>query len=105
MVTPADRLVFPVQSVNRPNAQFRGYSGCVAEGSVRVGDEIRVTGWCREAEESKLTPGQRLAANAKKSIEIVRATSPKARIAGSIRSIVAASSVPATARLPINGTP
>lgn len=39
-----DRLVFPVQSVNRPNASFQGLSGSVAEGSVKVGDEIRVTG-------------------------------------------------------------
>lgn len=39
----AQRLVFPVQWVNRPDASFRGFSGTVAEGSVRVGDEIRVT--------------------------------------------------------------
>jgi hypothetical protein len=43
-------------------------------------DEIRVSGWCKDAEESKLSPGQRLAANVKKCIEIVRATNPKARI-------------------------
>ncbi|HEY4038982.1 MAG TPA: sulfate adenylyltransferase subunit CysN, partial [Burkholderiaceae bacterium] len=45
----ADRLVFPVQWVNRPTAQFRGYSGSVAEGSVQVGDEIRVTASGRTA--------------------------------------------------------
>ena len=44
-------------------------------------DEIRVTGWCKDAEESKLSPGQRLAANVKKCVEIVRAASPKGRIA------------------------
>jgi bifunctional enzyme CysN/CysC len=38
-----DRLVFPVQWVNRPDSSFRGFSGSVAEGVVRVGDEIRVT--------------------------------------------------------------
>jgi bifunctional enzyme CysN/CysC len=38
-----DRLVFPVQWVNRPDASFRGFSGTVAEGGVNVGDEIRVT--------------------------------------------------------------
>jgi bifunctional enzyme CysN/CysC len=38
-----DRLVFPVQWVNRPDSTFRGFSGSVAEGSVCVGDEIRVT--------------------------------------------------------------
>jgi len=39
----SERLVFPVQWVNRPNASFRGVSGYVSEGHVRVGDEIRVT--------------------------------------------------------------
>lgn len=39
----SERLVFPVQWVNRPNASFRGFSGYVSEGQVRVGDEIRVT--------------------------------------------------------------
>ena len=40
----AQRFVFPVQWVNRPDASFRGFSGTVAEGAVEVGDEIRVTG-------------------------------------------------------------
>ena len=39
----SDRLVFPVQWVNRPDSSFRGFSGTVAEGSVKVGDQIRVT--------------------------------------------------------------
>ncbi len=39
----SDRLVFPVQWVNRPDASFRGFSGTVAQGRVRPGDEIRVT--------------------------------------------------------------
>jgi len=39
----SERLVFPVQWVNRPDALFRGFSGTVAEGSVKVGDEVRVT--------------------------------------------------------------
>lgn len=39
----SDRLVFPVQWVNRPDATFRGFSGYVGEGRVSVGDEIRVT--------------------------------------------------------------
>jgi bifunctional enzyme CysN/CysC len=33
---------FPVQWVNRPNPTFRGFSGTVRGGSVRVGDAIRV---------------------------------------------------------------
>ncbi len=39
----SDRMVFPVQWVNRPNASFRGFSGMLAQGSVKIGDEIRVT--------------------------------------------------------------
>lgn len=33
---------FPVQYVNRPNLDFRGFCGTVASGTVRVGDEITV---------------------------------------------------------------
>ena len=32
----------PVQWVNRPNQNFRGFSGSVASGSIRVGDEVIV---------------------------------------------------------------
>jgi bifunctional enzyme CysN/CysC len=32
----------PVQWVNRPNLDFRGFCGRIAEGSVRPGDEVRV---------------------------------------------------------------
>ena len=44
-VVPAvsDRLVFPVQWVNRPNPDFRGFAGTIMQGAVRRGDEIRVT--------------------------------------------------------------
>ncbi|MDE1943641.1 MAG: sulfate adenylyltransferase subunit CysN, partial [Betaproteobacteria bacterium] len=37
------RLIYPVQWVNRPDANFRGFSGTVVEGQVSVGDEVRVT--------------------------------------------------------------
>ncbi|MHC2303122.1 bifunctional enzyme CysN/CysC [Rhizobium mongolense] len=37
-----DRLVMPVQWINRANSSFRGISGTVAEGTVNVGDTIRV---------------------------------------------------------------
>jgi bifunctional enzyme CysN/CysC len=33
---------FPVQWVNRPNAEFRGFSGRIASGTVRLGDAISV---------------------------------------------------------------
>ncbi len=35
-------LRFPVQWVNRPNADFRGFSGTVASGCLRVGEEVTV---------------------------------------------------------------
>jgi bifunctional enzyme CysN/CysC len=38
-----DTLAFPVQWVNRPDSNFRGFSGTLAQGRVEVGDEIRVT--------------------------------------------------------------
>ena len=33
---------FPVQYINRPNLDFRGFCGTIASGSVKVGDEITV---------------------------------------------------------------
>lgn len=33
---------FPIQYVNRPNLDFRGFCGTIAAGSVKVGDEITV---------------------------------------------------------------
>ena len=32
----------PVQWVNRPNLDFRGFAGTVASGSIKVGDPVRV---------------------------------------------------------------
>ena len=39
-----NKVVFPVQWVNRPNANFRGFSGTLASGELSVGDQLRVTG-------------------------------------------------------------
>lgn len=33
---------FPVQYVNRPNSDFRGYSGTLASGTIRLGNKIKV---------------------------------------------------------------
>src|SRR4051812_29145299 len=33
-------LPFPIQSVNRPNANFRGFAGTIASGEVAVGDTV-----------------------------------------------------------------
>jgi hypothetical protein len=38
-----EQMVFPVQCVNRPNSEFRGLSGTVAQGTMSIGDEVRVT--------------------------------------------------------------
>ena len=38
----AKRFHFPVQWVNRPNLDFRGYAGTVSAGTVRVGDRVTV---------------------------------------------------------------
>jgi bifunctional enzyme CysN/CysC len=35
---------FPVQWINRPNPEFRGFSGTVAAGSIRPGDPVLVAG-------------------------------------------------------------
>jgi bifunctional enzyme CysN/CysC len=41
---PAEGAAFrmPVQWVNRPNAEFRGFAGLIASGAVRPGDSLRV---------------------------------------------------------------
>jgi bifunctional enzyme CysN/CysC len=40
--TSAKPFRLPVQWVNRPNAEFRGFSGLIASGVVRTGDALRV---------------------------------------------------------------
>ena len=40
--TAVQNFRFPVQWVNRPNSEFRGFSGSIASGEVRVGDKITV---------------------------------------------------------------
>ena len=39
---PQAGSVFPVQWVNRPNADFRGYAGTLAAGELKLGDSLRV---------------------------------------------------------------
>jgi bifunctional enzyme CysN/CysC len=45
VITPASKAspALPVQWVNRPNSDFRGFSGTLAQGSLKVGDLVRVT--------------------------------------------------------------
>ena len=47
-------LVFPVQWVNRPNLDFRGFTGTITEGTVKVGDTVRVTATGQTAEVERI---------------------------------------------------
>ena len=47
-------FVMPVQWVNRPNADFRGFSGQIISGQVRVGDRVRVVASGKTSEVSKI---------------------------------------------------
>ena len=38
-----DQMIFPIQLVFRPNADFRGYAGTVASGIIKKGDFVKVT--------------------------------------------------------------
>ena len=44
----------PVQWVNRPNSDFRGYAGLVASGAVRPGDRVRVLPSGRESKVARV---------------------------------------------------
>ena len=39
---PSNGFAMPVQLVQRPNSQFRGFGGLVASGTVGTGDEVRI---------------------------------------------------------------
>ena len=39
--TKSSKFILPVQRVNRPNLDFRGYAVTIASGSIKVGEEIR----------------------------------------------------------------
>jgi len=47
----------PVQWVNRPNLDFRGYSGMVAGGSIQTGDRLRVLPSGRESNVARIVTG------------------------------------------------
>jgi len=47
-------LVFPVQWVNRPHQDFRGFAGSIAEGAVKVGDSVRVTATGQTAQVARI---------------------------------------------------
>ena len=43
LAQPASGFVLPVQLVNRPNPDFRGFNGIVLRAPVKAGDEVRVS--------------------------------------------------------------
>jgi bifunctional enzyme CysN/CysC len=62
-ITPESKAspALPVQWVNRPNSAFRGFSGTLAQGSLKVGDAVRVTASGQTATITQiLTPNETL---------------------------------------------
>ena len=51
---------FPVQWVNRPNANFRGYSGTVVAGSIEKGQQLRVVPSGRNCSGQRYSPFYKL---------------------------------------------
>jgi bifunctional enzyme CysN/CysC len=72
-VRRSERLVFPVQWVNRPDSQFRGFAGSIAEGSVAVGDDVRVTlsGQVAQIKSIVTMDGERAAAQQGQAVTLV----------------------------------
>ena len=68
----AEPLRLPVQWVNRPNLDFRGFCGMLASGSVRPGDRIRVQPSGRESRVARIVAleGDRAQAVAGESVTI-----------------------------------
>ena len=66
---------FPVQWVNRPNLDFRGFSGTVASGSIRVGESIVVAASGRTTKLARIVTadGDRLSASAGEAVTLVLA--------------------------------
>ena len=72
-LSPSAPFRFPVQYVNRPNADFRGYSGTVAAGLVRAGDQIVVCPSGRAATVARIVAweGDRASARAGDAVTLV----------------------------------
>lgn len=68
-----DKTVFPVQWVNRPNADFRGFSGTLASGELALGDQVRITASGQTAKIARLltVDGDRPKASAGDAITLV----------------------------------
>jgi bifunctional enzyme CysN/CysC len=68
-------LRLPVQLVSRPNADFRGYAGRIASGTVRVGDRVRVLPGLQETTVARIADyrGDRQVASRGESTQVVLA--------------------------------
>jgi bifunctional enzyme CysN/CysC len=64
---------FPVQWVNRPNLDFRGFSGTVASGAVRLGDELLVAASRKPARLARIVTmdGEKTSAGAGEAVTLV----------------------------------
>ena len=55
----SSKFILPVQRVNRPNLDFRGYSGTIASGNIKLGEEIRTVPSNQKAKVKKLFIGDK----------------------------------------------
>ncbi|PWI33301.1 sulfate adenylyltransferase subunit CysN [Vibrio albus] len=77
-----DQMRFPIQYVNRPNADFRGYCGTLASGILQVGDEVTVLPsyqfaqiqsiYTHNGELSSAVPGQAVTLTLNRNIDVSR---------------------------------
>ncbi|MEX0804156.1 MAG: sulfate adenylyltransferase subunit CysN [Candidatus Binatia bacterium] len=69
----AQTFTMPVQWVNRPNLDFRGFSGRIASGSVKPGDSVRISpsGATSRIKEIAVWGGPRVQARAGQSVTLV----------------------------------
>ena len=55
----SSKFILPVQRVNRPNLDFRGYSGTIASGNIKVGEEIRTVPSSQKAKVKEIFIGDK----------------------------------------------
>ena len=55
----SSKFILPVQRVNRPNLDFRGYSGTIVSGNIKVGEEIRTVPSNQKAKVKELFVGDK----------------------------------------------
>jgi bifunctional enzyme CysN/CysC len=74
-VPVAQPFRFPVQWVNRPNLDFRGFSGTVASGSIRPGERVVVAASGEEATVARIVTadGDRMSAQAGEAVTLTLA--------------------------------